>query len=65
MDKGTTYRDGVNIPHPFDRCDSYDVEEREAKHSTLTHKCKDENKHPGQHKCICGRLWDPKEKANA
>ncbi|MFG6277960.1 hypothetical protein [Microbacterium sp. S16(2024)] len=59
---GRTYgdREQTPVPHPANRCPTTATEDRpHAPHSTLTHACKVEVGHEGDHRCVCGKTWPP------
>ncbi|MEV7874495.1 hypothetical protein [Microbacterium sp. NPDC089188] len=48
------------VPFPAYRCRATATEQRpDAPHSTLTHRCRTEVDHSGDHTCICGKEWAP------
>ena len=56
-----SYDDGM-IPVPLIRfkCKATATDnKRTLPGQTLTHSCKIGIDHEGQHKCICGKVWDP------
>lgn len=54
------------VPFPAYRCKATATEKREhATHSTLTHHCRTEVDHGGEHTCICGLTWAPGVKVGA
>lgn len=57
---GQTFRDGSPVSFPAYRCRATAKDQREAAHSTYTHRCKRPADHEDEkHACICGKTWEP------